>query len=133
MFSNGLSRVMLPSFAVDVLREHRVHQTLMRDKLGSVWKENGLVFCNKFGGVIESNNLRATFRRLLIDAELPSIRFHDLRHSAASILLGMGVNPKVIQELLGHSHISITLHVYSHTLPSMQRDAMDKLDNFFGE
>jgi integrase len=61
---------------------------------------------------------------------LPRIRFHDLRHSAATLLLGMGVPAKVVQELLGHSTISITMDVYSHVLPSMQRDAMEKMGNF---
>ncbi len=60
------------------------------------------------------------------------MRFHDLRHSAATILLTMGVHPKVVQELLGHSQISMTMDTYSHVLPSMLRDAMDGLDTMFG-
>jgi integrase len=59
---------------------------------------------------------------------LPEIRFHDLRHSAATILLTEGVHPKVVQELLGHSNISMTLDVYSHVLPSMQQDAISRLN-----
>ena len=61
------------------------------------------------------------------------MRFHDLRHSAATILLSMGVPANVVQELLGHSHISITLGVYGHVLPSMQQDAMEKLSALFEE
>ena len=60
------------------------------------------------------------------------MRFHDLRHSAATILLTMGAHPKLVQELLGHSQISMTMDTYSHALPSMQRDMMDGLDGFFG-
>jgi integrase len=60
------------------------------------------------------------------------MRFHDLRHSAATILLSMGVPARVVQELLGHSHISITLGVYGHVLSSMQQEAMDKSDDLFG-
>jgi integrase len=60
------------------------------------------------------------------------MRFHDIRHSAATILLAMGVPAKVIQELLGHSNITITLNIYSHVLPSMQQEAMNKLDHLFG-
>jgi integrase len=71
------------------------------------------------------------FRSLLEDAGLPQIRFHDLRHSAATIMLSMGVHPKVVQELLGHSSISMTLDTYSHMLPSMQQEAMDKLNGLF--
>ena len=65
------------------------------------------------------------------DAGLPDIHFHDLRHSAATILLCMGVNIKVIQELLGHSYISITLRVYGHLLPSMQQAVVDTWDGVF--
>ena len=59
------------------------------------------------------------------------MRFHDLRHSAATILLSMGIHPKVVQEILGHSNVSITLNVYSHVLPGLQREAMSHLDKKF--
>ena len=62
---------------------------------------------------------------------MPNIRFHDVRHSAATILLEMGVHPKVVQELLGHSNISTTIDIYSHVLPSMQQEAANKLDELF--
>jgi integrase len=65
---------------------------------------------------------------LLKQAGLPNIRFHDLRHSAATLLLSLGVHPKVVQELLGHTQIGITMDVYSHVLPGMQQDAMGKLN-----
>lgn len=58
------------------------------------------------------------------------MRFHDLRHSAATILLVMGVHPKVVQELLEHSDITITMNLYSHVLPTMHREAMDRMDDF---
>ena len=70
---------------------------------------------------------------LLKKAGLPHMRFHDLRHSAATILLGMGVPMKVVQELLGHSRFTITADVYSHVFPSMLEGAMDKWDSFFAE
>jgi integrase len=62
------------------------------------------------------------------EGKLPSIRFHDLRHTSATLLLSAGVHPKVVQERLGHSQISVTLDTYSHVLPTMQRDAANKLD-----
>ena len=68
------------------------------------------------------------FKKLLKKAELPDIRFHDLRHSAATLLLSLGVHPKVVQELLGHTQISMTMDIYSHVLPSMQQDAVGKLN-----
>ena len=67
----------------------------------------------------------------LARAGLPDMRFHDLRHSAATILLTMGVHPKVVQELLGHSSIAITMNVYSHLLPSMQTNAMGLINDVF--
>jgi integrase len=61
-------------------------------------------------------------------AKLPETRFHDLRHTSATLLLSAGIHPKVVQERLGHSQISITLDTYSHVLPSMQREAAEKMD-----
>ncbi len=75
----------------------------------------------------------AIFHKLLADASLPNIQLHDLRHSAASILLSMEVNPKIVQELLGHSHISVTSGIYSHIFPSLQKKAMNRLDDLLGE
>ena len=69
------------------------------------------------------------FKTLLKRAGLPEIRFHDLRHSAATILLSMGVHPKVVQELLGHNQISMTMDIYSYALPTMQKDAVIKLND----
>ena len=71
------------------------------------------------------------FKKTLIEAGLPHMHFHDLRHSAATILLSMGVNMKMIQELLGHSDIAITLGLYSHLVPAMQQDMVDKWDVAF--
>ncbi len=68
---------------------------------------------------------------LLEKAGLPDIRFHDLRHSAASLFLAMDVHPKIVQEILGHSEISMTMDIYSHVLPTMQKNAMDKLNQAF--
>ena len=69
------------------------------------------------------------FKKLLEKADLPDIRFHDLRHSAATLLLSLGVHPKVVQELLGHTQISMTMDIYSHVLPSMQQDAVSRLNS----
>ena len=78
----------------------------------------------KVGGPIEATNMmRGSFRRVVQRASTPRIRFHDLRHTAASLLLGARVNPKVMSEMLGHSTVSITLDIYAHVLPDMQQDA----------
>ena len=82
--------------------------------LGLIAGGDGLVFCNGLGRPIEPQNLLyRSFRSVLKKAGLPPMRFHDLRHSAASLLLSMGAHPKVVQELLGHSQISVTLDTYS--------------------
>ena len=78
---------------------------------------------------MDANNPRhRAFPGILKNANLPVIRFHDLRHSTATLLLSLGVHPKVVQELLGHSQVSVTLDTYSHVLPDMQSEAMAEMD-----
>ena len=71
-------------------------------------------------------------KKLLEKAGLPDVRFHDLRHSVATLLLSKDIHPKVVQEILGHSSIDITMDIYSHVLPNIQRGAIEGLDDFFG-
>jgi integrase len=124
--------IVLPRFVIEVLKQHRIRQAEARLKAGERWEDHDWVFCNIYGRFLEPVIVHRLFKALLKEAGLPQIRFHDLRHSAATFLLSMGVHPKVVQELLGHSQISITMDTYSHVLPSMQRDAMDKMDDWFG-
>lgn len=126
-------KIVLPSFIIDTLKKHRDRQVEIQAKLGAGWRNKGLVFCNGVGGFLDSSQLHEAYKSLLKDAGLPPIRFHDLRHSAATILFSMGVHPKVVQELLGHSNITMTLDTYSHVLPSMLQDAMDGWDKSFEE
>jgi integrase len=92
---------------------------------GDAWSGNlDLVFATRTGAPIDGRQLiRKWFRPLLTRAGLPPIRIHDLRHSYASIALARGVHPKVVQEALGHSTIAVTLDLYSHVVPSLQREA----------
>jgi integrase len=115
------------------LKVHRTHQEAARLKAGSSWQENDLVFCNIHGGFVHPAHLYTEFQHLLVEAGLPRMRFHDLRHSAATILMAMGIHPKVVQELLGHSNIAMTLNIYSHVLPSLQKEAMEKWGDVFGQ
>ena len=127
-------KITLPAFVVDVLLRQREHIKELRTKEDAAkWKETDAVFTNKYGDYMEAASLLFYFKELLKRAGLPHMRFHDLRHSAATILLVLGVHPKVVQELLGHTNISITLNTYSHVLPSMQQEAMDKLDGLYGK
>jgi integrase len=128
----GVRSIRLPDFLVDRLKQHRAEQLNRKSQL-KTWEDRDLVFPNLRGGYLHPRHMGEEFRALLEQAGLPPIRFHDLRHSAATILLSMGVNIKVIQELLGHSDIAITLRVYGHLLPSMQQEAVEKWDNAFRE
>jgi integrase len=119
----------LSPFLIEVLQQHRSRQEAMRRVAGDSWEEHDLVFCNRHGGFINLETMRTWFKKLLRDAGLQPMRFHDLRHSAATLLLAMGVHVKVVQELLGHSNILITLNTYSHVLPSLHEKAMDELSN----
>jgi len=125
-------KIMLPDFVINALKQHRVQQLELRLKAGADWQEQDYVFTGLKGGPLNPRYILKMFDRLLRNAGLPHMRFHDLRHSAATLLLSMGVNPKVVQEILGHSNISMTMDVYSHVLPSMHKEAMDKWDDAFG-
>lgn len=128
---SGVRRIMLPVFMAEILQRYRVEQLKQRLKVGDAWEDMDLVFCDLKGGYINSRYLLVLFKRLLVASGLPHMHFHDLRHSAATLLMSMGVNIKVIQELLGHSDIVTTLGIYGHMLPSMQEGAADKWDNAF--
>ncbi|HEY5158549.1 MAG TPA: site-specific integrase [Anaerolineales bacterium] len=92
------------------------------------WWDNGLIFPTTIGTPMAARNMYEDFKKLLRRIDLPAIRFHDLRHTAATLMLQQGVHPKIVQERLGHADISMTLNIYSHVLPSMQEDAAEKLD-----
>src|SRR5215203_7493048 len=112
--------------ATEALRAHlsRPFEEEM-ERMGSLYRPGGLVFANETGGIINPSNLRnRSFARLLERASLPATtRFHDLRHTCATLLLSRNVNPKIVSEMLGHSSIAITLDTYSHVLPTMQESA----------
>jgi integrase len=126
-------KIVLSPLLVDVLRQHRLRQLEAKLRVGPVWEEHDLVFCNNRGKYMDNPDLLKRFGRLLKAAGLPHMHFHDLRHSTATFLLAMGVHAKIAQELLGHSNIAITLNIYSHVLPSLQKDAVDKLSNLLIE
>lgn len=89
------------------------------------------VFCTRRGKLYRSGVILRKFQRALNAAGLPKIRFHDLRHTMATLLLLAGEHPKVVSERLGHAKVSITLDIYSHILPTMQEQAVEKLDRMF--
>jgi integrase len=124
-------KITLPVFVLEVLKEHRTRQLEERLQAGPAWEDHGLVFGNAYGNFLNPSHLGTDFHILLKKAKLPMIRFHDLRHTAASLLLKMNVSPKMVQEILGHSDIGMTLGIYSHVLPGMHEEAMDRMDQLF--
>lgn len=118
----------LGSTVLAALARLRRRQLEKRLALGAAYKDLGLVFTTALGTPIGANNLRRAFRRIVAQAEIGSLRFHDLRHTHATLLLARGVHPKVVSERLGHANIGITLDTYSHVLPNLQEEATRDLD-----
>ncbi|MEX2247259.1 MAG: site-specific integrase [Dehalococcoidia bacterium] len=127
-------RITLSQAGLAALRRHRSRQGEERLRVGAAWSnELDLVFTDESGRAIDATKfLRQSFAPLLKAAGLPHIRFHDLRHTAATLLLGRGVHPKIVSEMLGHSQIAITLDLYSHVTPTMQREASAAMDAIVG-
>ncbi|MFJ1644915.1 tyrosine-type recombinase/integrase [Streptomyces sp. NPDC088258] len=120
-------RIALPTPCLHSLTQHRDRQRKERETAGTEWKDSGYVFTSPDGAPIEGSTLTRHFNTLLRRAVLRRIRFHDLRHSAATLLLEQGVELVVIKELLGHAHIGVTATVYAHVRLRLQRDAIDTL------
>jgi len=112
----------------EVIRDHYEHQHIERLTAGKKWTEHGLIFTNRLGGPIHPRNLLRDFKDLLKDAGLPEIRFHDLRHTSASLMLNRGIPLIVASRRLGHARPSITLDVYGHLIPAMQIEAAELID-----
>lgn len=126
----GRRHISLGETAIARLRAHRAEQLQERVFLGAEWANPwDLVFTAQRGGPLNSGSVRAEFHAICAAADLPRIRFHDLRHTAASLMLAQGVHPKVVQEMLGHSSISMTLDTYSHVSPGLARQAADVIEN----
>ncbi len=125
-------QVPLSDDAVGVLREVRRAQAEQKLRLGGNYGDRSLVFCNPDGSVIEPSSVSHRFKELVEAAGFQGLRFHDLRHTYATLLLAKGVHPKVVQECLGHESISTTMDTYSHVLPSLLREAAEKIDEALG-
>jgi integrase len=123
--------VKLTPQAIEALERHRAAQDEERGRLGSLWEENGLVFRSTTSTPLRRYNLvRRSFKPLLESTGLTrTFRFHDLRHTAASLLFLQGTHPKIVQELLGHANITVTLDVYSHMIPGMSAQAARAMED----
>lgn len=113
---------------VALLRSHKAAQNERRLELGPLWRDEGYVFTGPDGGPMSPDTVTHVFGRLADRAGLNGLRFHDLRHAHASIMLASGVHAKVVSERLGHANIGITLDIYSHVLPGLQDAAAQAFD-----
>ncbi len=115
------------------LREHKRRQAEERLALGPYWADQGLIFPSSIGTPLERNALLTAFKTLLQAAGLPRVRFHDLRHTSATIQLAAGIPPNVVQQRLGHATIDVTLGIYSHVLRGMHEDAARRMDELLSD
>jgi len=129
--ASGRRVISLGEKTIEILRGHREKQLMEQIVAGDKWKENDLIFPSPIGTPQDCANVLKAYKKCLEKAGLPNLRFHDLRHTAATLMLQQEINPKVVQERLGHSDISLTLNTYSHVLPSMQEKAAEKMDELF--
>lgn len=130
--SRSRRTVPLPGVCVDALRAHRIAQAQERLAQGARWKDLDYVFTTRVGTPLDPRNLTRQFQTACLRAGLPPTRFHDLRHTCASLLLAQGVQPRVVMETLGHSGISITMDLYTHVMPHQQREAADRMQQLLG-
>lgn len=118
----------LPALAAEALRRQRARQAAERLAAGPAWEDWGLVFARPDGRPLHGSSVTHRFQALLARAGLPRMRFHDLRHGAASLLLAQGVHPRVVMEVLGHSQIGQTMNTYAHVAPALGREAAARMD-----
>ena len=124
--------ISISSEVVQVLRQIRGTQVVKRVELGPAWMNTGFVFTDEIGGPLDPARVSKEFARVRKHAGIGGVRFHDLRHTNASIMLLAGVHPKVVSERLGHSSIMVTMDIYSHLLPGLQEDAAEKFSKMIG-
>ena len=124
----GRRSIQLGETSLQMLRKQFEKQSCEKEKAGDRWKENDLIFASSIGTPTELRNLLREYKKVLRKAGLPAIRFHDLRHTAASIMLKHGIPVLTVSRILGHSKPSVTLDIYAHMVPGMQDQAAKLMD-----
>lgn len=130
--AKGRRHIALSAPVVEALRRGKTRQIEERLAAGPLWQDRGFIVTTSVGTPIEPSNFNHYFGRRVKELGLPKIRVHDLRHTCATMLLSRGAHPKVVQEMLGHSQISLTMDTYSHVLPVMQEEAARMLEAVYG-
>ncbi|OLO27078.1 integrase [Alkalihalophilus pseudofirmus] len=118
----------IPKHVTEELKQHKKEQNEQKILLGPAYEDHNLVACIETGKPIDARNLIRYYKRMIKESGVPDIRFHDLRHTHATIMLQLGEHPKVVSERLGHSKTNVTLDIYSHVVPDMQKGAADKFE-----
>lgn len=132
--TNSNRKVPLLEYTISKLKELKIIQDFNKTQNNN-YNKNDFLVCKEDGSPYSPDYISKNYRRVMKEykicekLELPYIRFHDLRHTYATMLLSANVNPKVVAELVGHSSVSMTLNVYSHVLPSLKENAISKLEN----
>jgi len=126
--AKGRRTVLLPEEAIKELKKHRLAQAKSRLRWGEAYHDNDLVFPNDDGSPMNQRKINYSFHRILKKAGLPLIRFHDIRHTHATLLLQAGENMRVVADRLGHAAVGTTLKTYTHIMPGMQEGAAAKID-----
>ena len=127
----GIRIIPLPPSAIEELTEHRKRQNEEKKTNQIIYEDNDLVFCNELGRIIDPRHFTKIFYRIRRKAGLDNFNFHVFRHTYATRLLEVNEHPKVVQELLGHSDITLTLNTYSHVMPDIKKSAAEKIDFLF--
>ena len=125
--------IAIPPVLTGLLHRHRVPQEADRILLGLPLRDTDLVFAHPDGSPLDPSTVAHNFSRILEKAGLPHIRFHDLRHTHATLLLKAGVHPKIVQERLGHSSIAVTVDTSSHVVPGLQKMAARRIKVIIGD
>jgi integrase len=124
--ASSIRKIYMDDDIIRLLKKQKVKQNLERLKFGGAYKEHNMVFAQETGETVNPHGVNSLFARFIKQQGLPHIRFHDLRHTHATILLQMGYNPKIVAERLGHASVRTTLDVYSHVTEPMKKDLSEQ-------
>lgn len=127
----GIRKVSIPNLLIDILKKYKKEQLKSRMELANKYTNNNLVFCDEYGNYLTRDKVTYQFKKILKETKIKDRKFHDLRHTYATRLFELGEQARTVQELLGHSDVSVTLNTYTHVLDDVKEKAVSKLDKLF--